>query len=124
MIKLIKEEKVKVEPIPVEAEQPKEEEVDDKIAAVACEEAVSNLMRQAWDFISNVNSVIATLELNYKEPVKEDILAILAAVVDDSTINIGMIQKITNMMNIKKVDLLDAGETKAEEILTKAEDSE
>ena len=123
MIKLIKEEeKIKVEPVPVE-QQPQEPVVDDKIATVACEEAVNSLTHQAWDFISSVNSVIATLDINYKEDVKKDVIELLNAIIDDSTINIGMLQKITNMMNIKKVDLLDAGEDKAEKILTQATDS-
>lgn len=127
MIKLVKEEKTMVEPVPVQikTEEPQPKEIDAKIAAVACEEAVNNLMQQAWDFISNINSVIATLELNYKEDaIKKDVIEILNAIIDDNTINIGMIQKVINLMNIKKVELLDAGEQKAENILTKAVDSE
>lgn len=95
------------------------EEIDEKIAATACEEAVNSLTQQAWDFISNINSVIATLELNYKEAAKEDVIEILNALITDSTINIGMLQKATNLMNIEKIDLLDAGEDKAEKVLTK-----
>lgn len=116
MIKLIKEEETIVKPVPAPVEQ-KQEEVDAKMATVACEEAVNNLMQQAWDFISSVNSVIATLELHYKEDSKKDVLELLNVIVDDSTINVGVLQKIANMMNIKKVDLLATGENKAEEIL-------
>jgi len=100
------------------------DEVDAKIETIACEEAVNSLMQQAWNFISNVNSVIATLDLNYKGESKGDVIELLNAIVDDSTINIGVIQKVTNIMNIKKVDLLDAGEVKADKILTKEADSE
>lgn len=124
MLKLIlkeeEEPKAKVEPIPVEVPSDGEvEEIDEKIAANACEEAVNSLTQQAWDFISNINSVIATLELNYKEEAKKDVIEILNALITDSTINIGMLQKATNLMNIEKIDLLDAGEDKAEKVLTK-----
>lgn len=124
MLKLIlkeeEEPKVKAEPTPVEVPSGGEvEEIDEKIAATACEEAVNSLMQQAWDFISNINSVIATLELNYKEAAKKDVIEILNALITDSTINIGMLQKAINLMNIEKIDLLDAGEDKAEKVLTK-----
>ena len=129
MIKLInEEEKTIVEPIAIEQEpEPVEtkpedfSEVDEKMANLACEEAVNSLMQQSWDFISQVNSVIATLDVNYKEDIKKDVLELLNVIIDDSTINIGVLQKITNMMNSKKVNLLNAGEDKAEEILEKPE---
>lgn len=124
MLKLIKEEKtVKVEPVNLpEAEeiavQEKQKEIDEKIAVAACEDSVTDLMQQAWDFISSINSVIATLDLHYNnEEVKKDVLELLNYVADESTVNIGMLQKISDLMNIKKVDLLDAGEDKAEEFL-------
>lgn len=121
MIKLLKEETEIVEP---EQTATAEVEVDTKIAKVACEETITHLMQEAWDFISNVNSIIATLDVNYKEDSKDDVIELLNAVVDDTTISIGVLQKITNMMNSKKVELLDAGEVKAEEILTNEVDSE
>lgn len=120
MIKLLKEETEIVEP----EQETNVEEVDAKIATVACEETITSLMQEAWNFISDVNSVIATLNTNYKESSKDDILELLNAVIDDTTISIGVLQKITNMMNAKRVDLLDAGEIKAEEILTDVADSE
>ena len=129
MLKLItEEEKTIIEPINVDVEQapgpvettPEEfSEVDEKTVNLACEEAVNNLMEQSWDFIAQVNSVIATLELNYKEDIKKDVLELLNVIVDDSTINIGVLQKITNMMNSEKVNLLNAGEDKAEKLLEK-----
>lgn len=129
MLKLItEEEKTIIEPINVDVEQAPEpvettpeefSEVDEKTVNLACEEAVNNLMEQSWDFIAQVNSVIATLELNYKEDIKKDVLELLNVIVDDSTINIGVLQKITNMMNSEKVNLLNAGEDKAEKLLEK-----
>ena len=93
------------------------EEVDEKASNIACEEIVSNLMQQCWDFISGVNSVIATLDANYMNDLKEDIIGLLNVVVDDSTITVGMLQKIVSTMDERKIELLDAGEDKVDEIL-------
>ena len=124
MLTLIKEEKTTVEPSPAQPAAPSQDAVDPKVVAVACEESVNTLMQQAWDFISNIKSVIATLDVNYIGDSKKDILELLNTIVDDSTINVGVLQKITDLMNSKRVDLLDAGADKAEAILTKEADSE
>lgn len=125
MIKLLEQEKTLIEPVAKE-EKLAAEEVDNQLAITACEEAVNYLLQQSWDFISSVNSVIATLEMNYQEDVKKDIIELLNVIVDDITINIGMLNKITNIMNTKKTTLLNTGEDKAEKILnkTEADDSE
>lgn len=125
MIRLLKEaeEKTLVEPVAADTQTPPEvsntEEVVDakKIAITACEDAVRDLTHAAWDFISTTNSVIATLDLYYTEKSKDGVINLLNTIVDDSTINIGILQKVMGLINSKKTDLLDAGETKAEEIL-------
>lgn len=122
MIKLVKEEKEIIEPIAAEDslldlnnQQPTEEEIE--LANKACEEMVNNLVRKSWEFIAEVNSTVATIEENFEKAVKPKVIELLNVVIDDSTINIGVLQKIINIMNTETETLLDAGESKAEKIL-------
>lgn len=127
MIKLIKEEQTLIKPVATELEDEntdvniEELNVDKKMAELACEEMVNNLIQQSWDMISNVNSVIATLDVNYDNDNKEKITELLNLIIDDYTIDIGMLQKVVDIMNIRKGDLLYQGEDKAEKILATPE---
>lgn len=118
MIKLLKEEQVAAELEDENTDVNIEElNVDKKMAELACEEMLNNLIRQSWDMISNINSVITTLDVNYDNDNKEKITELLNLIIDDYTIDIGMLQKVVNIMDSRKGDLLDMGEDKAEEIL-------
>ena len=126
MIKLIKEEKEIIEPVAAEDSvldlnnQPRTEE-EIELANKACEEMVNNLIRKSWEFIAEVNSTVATIEENFEKAVKPKVIELLNVVIDDSTINIGVLQKIINIMNTETETLLDAGESKAEKILKEPE---
>ena len=121
MLKLINEDQTKVTPIPnTEQNQQIEDtsEIDKEIIKMASEETINLLIQKSWDFISDAKSVIATLAANYEDELKDDIIEILNTVVDDATINIGVLQKVANMLNKRRLQLLNTGEDKVEQILS------
>ena len=125
-LKMIKEETIK----PISVEEASEEvanipevEVDEKeipqhIIENACQDLINNLTQEAWNFISSVNSSIATIEDGLKnEETKKEIIELLNTIVDDATINIGILHKVFSLINSNKADLIASGEEKAEDII-------
>lgn len=122
MIRLINEEKVTdTEEEVVEIEDSAIADSAETTPAVdqnACEDVILGLVQEGWSMISSINAAIATLDANYEKENKADIIEILDSIVDDITVNIGMLYKITDMINEKTEKLLDTGAAKAEEIIT------
>lgn len=139
MLRLIKEAEEKdvktlVEPVPAEDisldnDQEKIEGQDvtdvsadaqtalsDDVIKNAYSDSVNNLIQTTWDLISNINAVSTTFDFDYNQDNKEEILSILNAMVDDITINIGMLHKVSELIDLKTIELLDTGKDKAEEI--------
>lgn len=125
-LKMIKEETIK--PISVEeaseevADMPEvevdKEEIPQHIIENACQDLINNLTQEAWNFISSVNSSIATIEDGLKnEETKKEIIELLNTIVDDATINIGILHKVFSLINSNKADLIASGEEKAEDII-------
>lgn len=114
-----------VEPIAVEEVKNEiEEVVDSKEAELevldrknGLKEMTKGVTNQVWDIISNINSVIATIKYDFKEDEVEDIIKIFNELIDDLTIDLGMLSKISNILDSRTVELMDKGEEKAEEIL-------
>lgn len=126
MLKLIKEENIK--PISLdeidnmqisEPEQEKtEQEIPENIINNACQDIINNLIQSAWNFISEVNSTVTTIDYDFKdEETKKEIIELLNTIVDDSTVNIGILHKVFELLNSEKADLLTSGQEKAEEII-------
>lgn len=122
MLKLIKEENVK--PIAldqvddVQISEPEQQEVPEIIINNACQDIVNNLIQSAWNFISEINSTIATIEYDFKDAnAKKEIIELLNSIVDDSTVNIGILHKVFELLNSEKAELLASGQEKAEEII-------
>lgn len=125
MLKLIREDTIK--PVPVDSvdvetdvnmETANMEDIPDSIVANACQDVVNNLIQAAWNFISEVNAAIATIDYDFKdETIKKETVELLNTIVDDSTINIGILHKVFELLNSEKANLLASGENKAEEIL-------
>lgn len=118
MLRLIKEEIEEVEEVNI----PEETELSDVPADIvnnAFTGQIRDLINTAWDFISSINSVIATLDYEYKNDNKEQIESILDNVVSDLTVDIGMLNKASSMISQDQEELLDQGAEKAEEIITK-----
>lgn len=124
MLKLLREEaddnneeiEIEIEPENKEVDSESAEEVPAELNDKACEDVVLSLVKEAWALISQVNGAIATLDYTYSKNNKEDIKNILNTLVDDLTIDVGMLYKVSDMMNEKTEKLLDAGAEKAEEV--------
>ena len=148
MIRLIEQEKedqaVKIEPIAVDDEETTEEnpeevtepevteepetlftpkpetdpEVEENAFKTSVGDSINGLSNQCWEFISNVNGLIATIDFNYNSgDNKEEIKEILNSLVDDATISVGMIEKASELLDAQKSDLINSGREKAEEII-------
>lgn len=90
--------------------------VDDNISPDVEKNAYKDLINSSikleLDANSNLTSVIATFtDSKYKEA-----LDILNTILDEKTVQIGMLNKILEMIDGKTEDLLDQGQQKAEDI--------
>lgn len=101
---------------PVEA--PAVEEPHADVPESVFTDLINSAIQKEWDFISSINSLIATFEFEYKDDNKEDLASIFNQLVDDTTINIGMLHKAAELVSSKQAELMDAGEQKAEEIIS------
>lgn len=124
---LILHEKTTVEPLPVsevessqlEASENNQDEtrVSEEVIVKACENATNSVIQHFWDLIADVSSLAGSFDYDYKGESKDAIKEILDSVVDDLTVDIGMLYKVVELLNSKTTDLIDAGEEKAEEII-------
>ena len=94
------------------------EEPQPQIQETAFSDLINSVVKQEWELISLLNGTIASFNFDYKDENKEDIIAILNQIVDDTTINIGMLHKANELISTKSASLLNAGEEKAEEIIS------
>lgn len=98
-------------------------EIENEMVKKSCEASINSLIEGIWNFISEINSTISTLTFNYKENNKDDIINILDSIVNDLTINIGMLYKCSNIMDEKTAELIETGKEKAEDITSSDENS-
>ena len=101
----------------VQSENSTIEEIPTDVIKKACQDSVNGLIQNGWDFISNVNSVIATIEYDYKEANKEALLEILNTAVNDITVVIGMLYSGVNLIDNKTAELIQNGSEKAENLV-------
>ena len=101
------------EEVTIKAEEPSEQ-----VQENAFSDLINFAIQKEWEIISQINSLIATFDYEYKEDNKDDVTAILNQLVDDSTINVGMLHKVAELVSNKTADLMNAGEEKAEEIIS------
>ena len=108
--------------VTIKAEEPVEapaiEEPHADVPESVFTDLINSAIQKEWDFISSINSLIATFEFEYKGDNKEDLASIFNQLVDDTTINIGMLHKSAELVSSKQAELMDAGEQKAEEIIS------
>ena len=93
-------------------------EINPEVEKQAFISSIDNLIQSAWALNGDIQSIIATFDDNYKGENLEDIKDILNRAVDDLTINIGMFNKAIELIDNKRSDLVDAGEEKAEELIS------
>lgn len=114
---LILQENTIIEPVANPSAEATEENVNATMLKNACENATNNIIQKAWELINEVNSFIATIEYDYKEANKDEVTSILNSVIDDTTVNIGMLYKVISLFDNKTTELLDAGEQKADDLI-------
>ena len=96
-----------------EVEKIEENSVEEEIQISATVDSIKNLENEVWKLISSVKSIIMNLDLlQNKEAIKE----VLETINDDLTIDIGMINKVSNMLSENEAELISVGEEKAEAI--------
>lgn len=83
----------------------------------AIRETLRGLTQEFWDIISSINSIMVTIEYDYKKEDSESIRQILSAITDDLTINLGMLNVAITTVDSKTPRLLDKGEREACKIL-------
>lgn len=103
---------------PVEVEVPEigldEPEVAPEIQENAISSIIANEISSTYGRIDSLKSVIATI--SSEMPGKDDVVAIINQLIDEDTVQIGMLQKAMDLIDGKSGELIDAGEKGAEEI--------
>lgn len=74
---------------------------------------IQNLISSQWNTISEVNNLISSINEIYKGSNKDQITNILNQMLDDFTINVGMLNRVIELTN----PLINSGVEKAEEII-------
>ena len=85
---------------------------EETINVTADSQMVKSLVTNLWDIVDNINSV--KISFNSKN---EQVENILNSIIDDMTINIGMLNKVLQIIDVTSNDLLKKGEEKAEDII-------
>ena len=98
---------------PVMAEEPKEE-----VVVNAYSDMVQDLLRKQWEVINSADSIIATINSEEHSDInKEEILAVLNKLVEDTTVSVGMTTKALGIIDPSQEELMDQGVEKAEEVV-------
>ena len=92
-------------------------DVNVEVESIADSGMINQLIQNKWNMISEIKSVIATMESSYEDANKENIQNILNSIVDDITINIGMLHKVITLVDNNSSNLLQSGQEKAEDII-------
>lgn len=88
-------------------------EISDDIIKKAYADLITDITKKYWDIISQINSAIATFNIDYNDDSKEQILKILNEVVDDTTVVVGTLYGVTELIDSKQNELIDKGKEKA-----------
>lgn len=124
MIKLI-EDAIEVTPVPnTNNTDDSNQDIPEHIVQNALETESNTIIQSIWALISNINGLSASLDFDYKDSNKEDIKEILESMVNDLTIDIGMMYKVISIINNKTTELIDDGKQKAEELINSDETEE
>ncbi len=123
MLKLIKEELedeviITEEPTNVLEEEPKQEltELEEMSMNQSLLDNVNDLINSCWTFIDAANSILISYE-EFKKDNWEEISNIINSLINDTTINVGMLNKVVSLISDERTDLLKQGEEKAENLI-------
>lgn len=116
---------------PVELDEPVGELVPDEVLDEPAEEVVTHaysdiaqdVLRKQWDVINACDGLIATLTddegVSFS---KDDVLAVLKKITDETTQTIGMTTKALGVIDPSQEELMQAGIEDAEEVLSDSEE--
>lgn len=107
-------EKIGVEEVVPKVENTSEEALPEEVVVAAHSDIINSLINGCWNLVSELNAAIATIEYDFKGD-KESVVTLLNDVVDTTTINIGMLHKVSSLVDAETADLIATGEAKAEE---------
>lgn len=102
-----------VEPLEQEEAVHEVEEVQplsNEVVNVVYSTTINDLIQNMWKQISEVNSIINTIELENNCPQKTELNQLLNIVVDNMTVNVGILHKGLTLINPKTGELLDIGQ--------------
>lgn len=94
-----------------------ETEISDEQVKNAFSAMINDLVSDEFNSIRTISSIIATLEAENIES-KKDIQTILQNILDEKNINVGMLTKTLELLDPKKVELMNNGIEKAEEVIS------
>ena len=100
-----------IEPAPIE-------EVPEEVAVNVYSDLLQNLLKKQWDVINEADSIIATLNSEESDINKEDLLAILNKLTEETTVSIGMVTKALGVVDPSQEELMNQGVEKAEEVIS------
>lgn len=102
------------------AEEPVENVAPDQELSTAFTATLNELVKHSWDLINEANGALVSLDYYYQDEehqdMKSDISKILNEIIDNDTINVGMLYKALELVSSKVSDLIKTGTEQAEEI--------
>lgn len=84
--------------------------ISNEVVNVVYSTTVNELIQSSWKGIAEVNSVINTIELEDNCPQKEELINLLNLIVDNMTVNVGILHRTLNLINPKTGELLSIGQ--------------
>lgn len=85
---------------------------------------INDIIQQSWGLVNNINSILTTVNIDPKVVIDDNILEILNSIINDVTIDIGMLYKVIEMLDSKTSELIEVGEEKAEDVIDSVESND
>lgn len=113
---ILNETNIKVNPVPSDVEL---ENMDANVEAAkkGFESALNTTIQDIWNLINQLNGMCTMIDFDYKDEDGSNIKEILESIIDDMTIDIGMIYKAISIVNNDTEALIDTGKEKAAELI-------
>lgn len=91
-----------------------EPEVEPEIQSNAISSIIANEVSSSYSRIDSLKGIVATI--SSEMPDKGEVIAILNSLIDEDTVQIGMLQKAMDLIDGKSSELIGSGEDTAEDI--------
>lgn len=91
-------------------------EVERNIQENTFADVTTGIKNSVWDIVSTLNGLIVNAEVD-NCPNKEEVITLLNEIMDEETIVVGMLEKVSELINEKRSTLVQQGKEKAENLL-------